>query len=132
MNDVPVIKVTATRQEPDYDCPWQSNRAGRGSGSGVALAGRRVLTGAHVVADATFVEVQNTNDPRRYEARVTAVSHDCDLALLNVEDKRFWQGLSPLTFANSPPRLANATRLCSVSSGGSLTGRPCSSCHRHH
>lgn len=45
-----------------------------------------LLTGAHVVANATFLQVQKPAQPDKAIARVKAVSHDCDLALLEVVD----------------------------------------------
>lgn len=45
-----------------------------------------MLTGAHVVANATFVQVQKLSDPTKLTARVVT-SDDSDLALLRVEEK---------------------------------------------
>lgn len=97
-----VIKVFATTQPADFDCPWQTHAPQSSTGSGVAIAGRRILTGAHVVADATFVQVQKTTDPRKYVARVAAAAHDCDLALLSVEDDAFWVDIQAAEIGDQP------------------------------
>lgn len=90
-----VVKVFATAQCPDYDCPWQARPLERGTGSGVVIDGRRILTGAHVVANATFVQIQKQSIPDKAVARVAAISHDCDLALLELSDPAFLDGIPP-------------------------------------
>lgn len=90
-----VVKVFATAQNPDYDCPWQARPLERGTGSGVVIDGRRILTGAHVVANATFVQIQKQSTPDKAVARVTAISHDCDLALLELSDPTVLDGIPP-------------------------------------
>jgi hypothetical protein len=46
--------------------------------------------------------VRRYQDPRPYLARVHFIGHDCDLALLEVEDERFFDGLEPLEFGPLP------------------------------
>ena len=55
----------------------------------------RVLTGAHVVANATFVQVRKVADPDKFVARVCAICHDSDLALLAIDDRRFTEDVEP-------------------------------------
>ncbi|MCA9540672.1 MAG: trypsin-like peptidase domain-containing protein [Myxococcales bacterium] len=102
MTPAQVVKVFATIQSPDYDCPWQMLPSMESSGSGVLIEGRRVLTGAHVIADATFVQVQKTTSPRKFIARVIAAAHDCDLALLEVKDPAFWRDAEVATLGDLP------------------------------
>ncbi len=97
-----VVKVYATTQEPDYDCPWQARTPSNSTGSGVLIGPREILTGAHVVANATFVQVQLLSDPNKVVARLKAVCHDADLALLTVDDERFADGIPPAEIAGLP------------------------------
>jgi len=97
-----VVRVYSTYQDPDYECPWQSVAPRGSTGSGVIVAPRRILTGAHVVANATFVQVQKQSDPKKVTARVLAVSHDCDLALLELDDRTFTRGIKPATIGDLP------------------------------
>ncbi|MBL9077171.1 MAG: trypsin-like peptidase domain-containing protein [Planctomycetes bacterium] len=102
MSHPQVVRVYSTYQDPDYESPWQ-NVAPRGStGSGVIVAPQRVLTGAHVVANATFVQVQKQSDPTKVTARVEAISHDSDLALLHIDDKAFARGIRPAVLGDLP------------------------------
>src|SRR5215204_2802072 len=81
-----VVRIFATTQEPDYDCPWQALTPDSATGSGVVIGAGEILTGAHVVANATFLQIQKPSHPDKAVARVKAVSHDSDLALLEVID----------------------------------------------
>jgi S1-C subfamily serine protease len=97
-----VVKVFATVQEPDYSSPWQTRLAEQSTGSGVVIGHNRVLTGAHVVANATFIELQKIRDPDKAIARVLAVCHDSDLALLELEDPEFLAGIDPAPLGELP------------------------------
>lgn len=89
MSESAVVRIFATTQDPDYDSPWQARSPASSTGSGVVIADGRVLTGAHVVANATFLQVQKISDPDKTVARVKSICHDCDLALLEVDAPAF-------------------------------------------
>ena len=62
----------------------------------------RILTNAHVIANASYVQAQRHNDPQRFQARVLFVSHEADLALITVDDEEFYTDLKPLTIGDLP------------------------------
>ena len=97
-----VVRIYATTQVPNYSSPWQSETPESCTGSGVVLESGLVLTGAHVIADATFVQVQKLSDPNKYIAQVESVCHDADLAVLRVEDARFMQDVQPAVLGELP------------------------------
>ncbi|HLU68395.1 MAG TPA: trypsin-like peptidase domain-containing protein [Kofleriaceae bacterium] len=97
-----VVRIYATTQDPDHDSPWQAQVPQSSTGSGVVIGPGRVLTGAHVVANATFVQVQKISAPDKAVARVIGVCHDCDLALLSVEDRHFMEGIEPARMGELP------------------------------
>ena len=99
--DKSIVKVYTVSKTPDYHEPWNST-VHRSSGSGSIISGNRILTNAHVVANQTFLEVKKYGDTKRYQAKVLYVSHDADLALLEVEDKDFFKDTVPLTFGTLP------------------------------
>jgi S1-C subfamily serine protease len=74
----------------------------RGSGTGFVVKGKRIMTNAHVVSWARQILVRRYQDPRPFLARVAYIGHDCDLALLEVEDERFFDGLEPLELGDLP------------------------------
>lgn len=97
-----VVKIYATTQEPDYDCPWQARSPSSSTGSGVIIGRDRVLTGAHVIANATFLQVQKISDPDKLVAKLVAVCHDCDLALLEIAGADLTGGVEPAPLGDLP------------------------------
>jgi S1-C subfamily serine protease len=97
-----VVRIFATAQAPDYDSPWQAESPSASTGSGVIIAPGHVLTGAHVVADATFLQVQRLDTPDKGVARVRAICHDADLALLEMDDHAFTEGIQPPAVGELP------------------------------
>ena len=96
-----IVKIYTTAKVPNYQVPWASAMQSS-TGSGSIIEGGFILTNAHVVANQTFIEVQRYGQRKRYIAKVYAVSHQADLALLRVEEKRFYEGVVPLTFGALP------------------------------
>ncbi len=97
-----IVKVYTTAAAPDYFTPWRLLTPSQSSGSGSVISGNRILTNAHVVANASYVQIQKHNDPTRYLARVSFVSHASDLAIISVDDPSFFLGLSPLEIGDLP------------------------------
>ncbi len=96
-----IVKIYSTVKIPNYQEPWNSSMRSS-TGSGAIIEDGYILTNAHVVANQAFLEVQRYGQRKRYIAKVYAVSHQADLALLKVEDKDFFEGVKPLTFGTLP------------------------------
>jgi S1-C subfamily serine protease len=96
-----IVKIYNVSKIPNYLSPW-STSMGSSTGSGTIIEGGYILTNAHVVANQAFLEVQRYGERKRYIAKVFAVSHQADLALLKVEEKTFSSGVTPLTFGSLP------------------------------
>ncbi len=97
-----MVRISTASQEPDYTMPWSPGSIGGGVGAGFVIDGKRIMTKAHVVSNARFITVLKEGDPSPWPARILHVAHDCDLALLTVEDERFFEGTAPLTFGGIP------------------------------
>jgi S1-C subfamily serine protease len=113
-----VVKIHVTVQRDDFQQPWQAGSAGGGNGSGYILPGKRILTNAHVVSDTRFIEVQREGDTRRYPAKVAFAAHDCDLAILEVIDPRFFENSRPLALGTSLPGLNDEVLVLGYPMGG--------------
>ena len=113
-----VVKIYATGQRFDYLLPWQTTNPRAGTGSGFVIKGKRLLTNAHVVSDARFLEVKKEGDPRRYRAEVAFFGHDCDLAILTVADPSFFEGTRPVSFADDIPDLSDTVVVLGYPMGG--------------
>ena len=97
-----VVKVFVTSNSIDFYRPWQTKGNKHSTGSGCILDGNRILTNAHVVDDHTFIQVRKNSDPKKYTAKLVAIGHDSDLALLSVDDPEFFKGTHPLNLGKLP------------------------------
>jgi len=100
-----VIKIYTTQAAPDYFTPWRLLNPRQSSGSGSVIANNQILTNAHVVANASYVQAQKHNDPKRYLAKVSFISHEADLALITVEEEGFFDDLKALSIGQLPEPL---------------------------
>ena len=98
-----VVKIETTSSAPNFVMPWQNRMSGESSGSGVVIRGNLILTSAHNVDDCTMVSVRKNNNDTLFVARVKFVDHECDLALLTVDDPRFFADVTPMELAETPP-----------------------------
>jgi len=96
------VMVEVTSQVWDYRMPWNPGTISSGRGAGFIVAGKKIITNAHVISGARNITVQREADPRRYAAKVQYVAHDCDLAMLEVEDSAFFKGTTHLNLGGIP------------------------------
>lgn len=99
------VKVFVTKSHPDYKLPWQAKAIQNSSGSGVFVRLQNrdyILTSAHVIGHATFIEVRKNNNIRKFPADVKWVSHETDLALLELNDPGFYSDIEPLVLGDMP------------------------------
>ncbi|WP_439133137.1 S1C family serine protease [Pseudomaricurvus sp.] len=104
-----VVKIHTTSTPADYFTPWRLLNAKQSSGSGSVISGNRILTNAHVVADATYIQAQKHGDPHKYLAQVAFISHEADLAILEVLEPGFFDGLRPLAVGSLPEPLQDVS-----------------------
>lgn len=97
-----VIQIITSSQQPVWDAPWRFDSVRRASGTGFIIKGKKIMTNAHVVSWARQIIVKRYQDPRPYLAKVAFVGHDCDLAVLDVEDPHFFDGMEALAFGKLP------------------------------
>ena len=97
-----VIKIYSVSNKYDYDEPWQMLGQEQRRGSGCIIKGKRILTNAHVVANNMFIQVRRAGQAKKYTAKVVAVAHACDLAILKVLDDSFFSGITPVEIGSLP------------------------------
>lgn len=102
--DVPtsLVQIFVQSNSVDLSSPWQKKGVESSSGSGVIIDGQRILTAAHVITDYVSVEVKREGMTKRYIADVEFIGNECDLAILTVEEKTFFDGVTPLALGETP------------------------------
>jgi S1-C subfamily serine protease len=91
-----VVKIYTVTNKYDYYEPWQKMGQNSRNGSGCIISGKRILTNAHVVANQTFIQVRRAGEAKKYTAKVDVVAHECDLAILKVNEDSFFSGVKPI------------------------------------
>eukprot|EP00920_Eleutheroschizon_duboscqi_P021426 GHVT01050477.1.p1 GENE.GHVT01050477.1~~GHVT01050477.1.p1 ORF type:complete len:1373 (+),score=189.74 GHVT01050477.1:895-5013(+) len=99
-----VLKVYCTHNSPNFSKPWSQGEQEASTSTGWvhSVADRQLLTNAHSVHNGALVMVRRRGDHIKYTARVLCVGHECDLALMTVDEDRFWDGLSAIEWGPSP------------------------------
>jgi S1-C subfamily serine protease len=97
-----VVHVQVYRSSFDWSMPWRQKEVRGAQGSGFLIEGGRIVTNGHVVADARQILVRRPDQANPRIATVEAVGHDCDLAVLRVEDSSFSDGLQSLPLGELP------------------------------
>jgi hypothetical protein len=93
-----LIKVNVTQQAWNQRIPWQKVSPSTRRGLGVLLEKNQILVTAQLIADATYIELEQADSGRRLPARVKAADYDANLALLEPSEAPgdFFAGLKPM------------------------------------
>jgi S1-C subfamily serine protease len=112
-----VLRIEAATQVPDYETPWNSGRFGGGIGTGFIIGDNKILTNAHVVSNTKRLLITVHGRPEKYPAKVEYIGHDCDLALLSVEDFTDFKSFPRFEFGEVPA-LESEVRVIGYPIGG--------------
>jgi S1-C subfamily serine protease len=114
-----VVKIFATKSNPDPFKPWSKQAPQEVTGSGVVIEGKRILTNAHVVLYASQVRVQANQGSEKISATVEVVAPGIDLAVLKLEDEKFFNNRPPLKRAHTLPEVKDVVMAYGFPMGGS-------------
>ncbi|BDS08878.1 serine protease [Oceaniferula spumae] len=112
-----IVRIEAATQVPDYREPWKAGRFSGGIGTGFLIGPNKFLTNAHVVSNARRLLITVHGSPQKHPARILHIAHDCDLALLEVEDFTPFKGLEYLEIG-LVPKLETQVRVIGYPVGG--------------
>lgn len=112
-----IVRIEAAVQMPDYQTPWNAGRFSGGTGTGFLIGKNRFLTNAHVVSNSRRILITMHGSSRKHAARVVHIAHDCDLALLEVEDFTPFETLPHLSIG-PVPQLESQVRVIGYPVGG--------------
>ncbi len=113
-----VVKIFATVRYPDPYKPWAKESPEDFTGSGVVIEGRRILTNAHVVDYASEVQIQANLAGDKVSATVEFIAPGIDLAVLKLDDEKFFDTHPPLVRAKTLPAIKDAVMAYGYPEGG--------------
>jgi S1-C subfamily serine protease len=113
-----VVKIFATVRYPNPYQPWTKDSPEDQTGSGVVMEGKRILTNAHVVDYASQVQIQANQAGDKISATVEAIAPGIDLAVLKLDDEKFFDTHPPLARAKTLPGIKDTVLTYGFPEGG--------------
>jgi protease Do-like 9 len=104
-----VVSISVTAQAYDQLLPWIKNAEQSVTGNALVARGHKLITTADLVKNSTLIEVRKFGRYPDYPARLVLVDYDLNLAVLEVDDADFWQGLKPLPLSARPLQVGHFT-----------------------
>lgn len=97
-----VFLILTVHKEFNYATPWKQGNISQSSGTCFLIGKNLLLTNAHNVSDCVYLELHKENVAKPFPARVVFVGHDCDLAIVTVDDKTFFDDTVSLELSDLP------------------------------
>lgn len=94
------VSVRVTAQTYDPVVPWTKTADQALQGNALVVEGRKLLTTADLVKNATLIEARKFGRYPDFAAHLVRVDYEINLALLEVDAPEFWEGLKPLPFGD--------------------------------
>jgi S1-C subfamily serine protease len=113
-----VVKVFSTFRQPDMRRPWTKQPPSDATGTGVCIAGKRILTNAHMVTYASRVLVQPNESSDKLDAEIVAVAPGIDLALLKLKDESYFDSHPAATLLEELPKVGDKVKAVGYPKGG--------------
>jgi len=113
-----VVKIHVTQRRPDFLRPWRKGQPAKVSGSGVVIAGNRILTNAHVVDYARRIQVQANQSTEKLSAELVAFAQGIDLAIITVKDKSFFKNRKAIPLGSAIPKIKDSVSAYGYPIGG--------------
>ena len=97
-----LVKVYSSHQIFNYNSPWQYGEGFNSTATGFIIDGNKIITNAHAVINSKFLQIRKDGDSKKYKALVKFISEEYDLALIEMEDKSFFNGTTALKLGTLP------------------------------
>ena len=99
-----VVQISVKQEMRLPVTPWKRETAQELGGSGVVIAPGRILTNAHVAAEASEILVESTQTPLPIQVELLAIDLTRDLALLGTTDEAFIKNHPPVALLEGLPK----------------------------
>lgn len=121
-----LIRVNVTAQGFNYYQPWEKGKPTTRRGLGVVLEGKQILVTAQMVADATYVELEQPDSGVKTTGQVKVADYEANLALIQLEEAEddFLADNRPLSLDPSP-KVGDILSIWQVKDNGLPTSTEC-------
>lgn len=97
-----VVQIRVYSQNSSAYSPWEIGAISSSGGTGFLISEKSIVTNAHVISNAKYIQVQRYNQTNWFEVDVKFVGDDCDLAILQAKDPKFYEDASILQIGDIP------------------------------
>lgn len=112
-----IVRIESATQAPSYSEPWKAGNFSGGIGTGFFIGDNLFLTNAHVVSNSKRLLITKHGNARKYPAHILHIAHDCDLALITLDNPKACADMTPLTLGKVP-QLESQVRVIGYPVGG--------------
>ncbi|NQY31878.1 MAG: hypothetical protein HRT56_01740 [Coraliomargarita sp.] len=101
-----LVEIEVTKKSYDYKIPWviRNNQTRK---NGIVIGDRQILTTADGLSGQYLCRIRKGGVSKQYTATLSWVDYYSNLALLNVEDTAFWEGMEPVSLVDQLPLSGN-------------------------
>ena len=96
-----IVRVRVTSQTWNEYRPWQKEKPQTRSYIGTVIEGNRILMLAQDLNDTTLIQVEKYDRPPRVPARIVHCDQQVGLAIITVDDPKFFEELEPVDIAEN-------------------------------
>ena len=104
-----VVTLRVTGQDWNWKIPWAKQPPWTRTLTGLVVPGPRILVASPAMGNQLLIEVQKLGRDQRTPARLVLFDPEGPLALVEVDDPAFWEGLVPLPIAERAPTAGDVT-----------------------
>ncbi|WP_269525897.1 PDZ domain-containing protein [Coraliomargarita parva] len=101
-----LVQIEVTKVVYDYNIPWNSRNA-QTRKNGILIGDHRILTTADGLSGQYLCRVKKGGHSRQYTASVSWVDFYANIAVLDVEEAEFSQGMQAVQLADTVPQSGN-------------------------
>jgi len=104
-----VVSLRVSGQEWNWKTPWAKEAPWTRVVSGIVVSGRRIVAADPAFGNHLLVEARPPGRETWTQARVVLVEPEGPLAILEVDEEAFWDGVEPIPLADALPREGQVT-----------------------
>jgi hypothetical protein len=101
-SEASLVEIEITQTSYDYSLPW-NRRNQQSRKNGIIIAEHQILTTADGFSGQTLCRIRKGGVTHQYSATLKWVDYYANIAILDVEDPVFWEGMHPTPLSENIP-----------------------------
>lgn len=98
-----VVEIEVTKKDYDYRTPWIT-RNQQVRKNGILIENKQILTTADGLSGQYLARIKKGGESRQYTAELVWVDYYANVAVLDVSEPDFWEGMQPVDLAEAVPQ----------------------------